>query len=526
MTTQWQRLAGDTGQFAVQISFAADPDDGQGIDPEIGLSWGSFQIWAQGRNLCAHMAEGERVDSVHWYVLPLIEWFAQHWNPLFHEERLPAKSQQASAWASLRETRFPPPAIEMNDDRASKWERDWQAWWNRHALRSSSEGGLFPDIVFRRYRDSVELSWGRAGSQGMPVDFEFAESGPGIARLPPRSVAEPLHAVLSDSIEYLCSLSADCERFEALRRTLRALPRTDQRQRRLMWLAGLGVDEPTVRRGWRRAKRWLSERPEATSSLLRDSERLPLVINGSCHATLMFGCVSPNVQRTDVLALADVMIDLHSNTQRENRLDSIRTFIPIDELNAPYWSQGYELADEFHEQLDGEFVSDNHVDVDGIVEKLDIQFKEVSLSDETIRGVAIAGTQHAPGVVWNSNSVFNEHQHGRRFTLAHEMCHLLFDWEAGRSLAIASGPWAPSGIERRANAFAAMLLMPATIVNAAISRLNVPLETLEGVSNVAHRMEMSFRATLWHLRNLGFIDETCRDRLLEEIDSTHQQDVN
>ena len=116
-------------------------------------------------------------------------------------------------------------ASEMDDDRASKWERDWQAWWNRHALRSASEGGLFPDVVFRRYRDSVELSWGRAASEGMPVDFEFAESGPGIARLPPRNVAEPLHAVLSDSIEYLCSLSADCERFEALRRTLRALPR-------------------------------------------------------------------------------------------------------------------------------------------------------------------------------------------------------------------------------------------------------------------------------------------------------------
>ena len=360
----------------------------------------------------------------------------------------------------------------------------------------------------------------------MPVDFEFAESGPGVARLPPCDVAEPLHTVLSDASEYLCSLAADCERLEALRRALRALPRNNQRQRRLMWLAGLGVDEPTVRKGWSRARRWLSERPEAMSYLLRDSERLPLVINGSCHATLMFGCVAPDVHRTDVLTLADVMIELHLDAQGENHFDSIRRFIPIGELNAPSWFQGYELAEEFHEHFDGEFVSGIHVDVDGIIEKLDILFKEVSLSDETIRGVAIAGTQHAPGIVWNSNSAFNEHPRGRRFTLAHELCHLLFDWEAGRGLAIASGPWAPSEIERRANAFAAMLLMPTTIVQAAVSRLNVPLETLEGVSNVARRMETSFRATLWHLRNLGFIDETCRDRLLEEVDSRHQQDVN
>lgn len=222
MTTQWQRLAGDTSRFAVQISFADDPDEGQGIDPEVGLSWGSFQIWAQGRNLCAHTTQGERVDSVHWYILPLIEWFAQNWNPLFHEEPRLARSKQASAWESLRETRFAPAAIEMDDDRASKWERDWQAWWNRHALRSASEGGLFPDVVFRRYRDSVEVSWGSTRSHGMPADFEFTESSPGAARLRPCDVVEPLHTVLSDASEY--ALATDCERLEALRRTLRTLP--------------------------------------------------------------------------------------------------------------------------------------------------------------------------------------------------------------------------------------------------------------------------------------------------------------
>ena len=376
---------------------------------------------------------------------------------------------------------------------------------------------------------AIEIRWRyRGGAHGAKEcrRILFAESGPAIVRLRPRDVAEPLHAVLSDASEYLCSLSTDCERFETLRRSLRALSRNDQRQRRLMWLAGLGVDETTVRQGWRRAKRWLSERPDATSSLLRDSERLPLLIDGSCHATLMFGCVSPRVQRRDVLTLADIMIELHAAPQGENRLDSMRQFIPIDELNAPSWFQGYELADDLHDRFDGEFVSDAHVDVDRIIEILDIQFKEVSLSDETIRGVAIAGTRHAPAIAWNSNNVFNEHPRGRRFTLAHELCHLLFDWEAGRGLAIASGPWAPSGIERRANAFAAMLLMPTTNVHAAVSALNIPLESLDGVSNVARRMETSFRATLWHLRNLGFIDDTCRDRLLEESGSSHQQDVN
>jgi len=39
-------------------------------------------------------------------------------------------------------------------------------------------------------------------------------------------------------------------------------------------------------------------------------------------------------------------------------------------------------------------------------------------------------------------------------------CHILFDREYGTKWALASGPWAPRDLERRANAFAAMLLMP------------------------------------------------------------------
>lgn len=45
-------------------------------------------------------------------------------------------------------------------------------------------------------------------------------------------------------------------------------------------------------------------------------------------------------------------------------------------------------------------------------------------------------------------------------TLAHELCHLLVDRSKAAPLMIASTPWAPAEIERRANAFAAELLLP------------------------------------------------------------------
>ena len=78
MATRWERLEGDPGVFATRMAFAPDPDGGRYIDPETGLSWGSFQIWVEGRNLCSHLEEGERIDSAHWYLLPLLERVTRH----------------------------------------------------------------------------------------------------------------------------------------------------------------------------------------------------------------------------------------------------------------------------------------------------------------------------------------------------------------------------------------------------------------------------------------------------------------
>ena len=216
MSTRWERLAGDTGEFALKLAFARDPDDGRGAEPEVSLSWGSFQLWVEGRNLCAHNEGGERSESVHWYLLPLMEWFVSHWNPLLHEERPPASNEGDTAWASLRATRFPPHAIEENDEATSSRESAWQTWWERHAIRSASDGGLFPDVVLRRLRDRVEVSWGQTRAEGMPEHFDFAESDRGFGRLRPEAVAVPLHDVLAGASEYLLSLAPESDRLKTL----------------------------------------------------------------------------------------------------------------------------------------------------------------------------------------------------------------------------------------------------------------------------------------------------------------------
>ena len=514
MTLQWERLAGNTGRFAIRMAFAADPDDGEGIDGATGLSWGCFQLWVEGRNLCAHMEQGERVDSVHWYLLPLLEWFAENWNPLLHEERLPVKNRGSTAWRSLEDTKVPPPALWVDEERAFEWSRVWQDWWQRHCLRSCREGGLFPEVVFRRHRDTVEVSWGPVRNAGTPHHFHFMECSTGVARLQPREVAEPLHDMLTAACEHLLSLDGKSVRFRALKDALHRLTRKDQRQRRLGWLAALGQDEKSVRKGWHKAKRWLADGLDDQADLLADSERSPLVIDGSCQAALMFGCVDPDIRREDALSLADAIARQYTSAPLPESLISMRRSTPVDEINGPPWLQGYELAEDFHKQFDGEFVTDRPVDIEQILAILNVEVVELSLSAKDIRGVAIASTRHRPSIAWNATHIFNARPWGQRFTLAHELCHLLFDWEIGRGLAIASGPWAPFGIEQRANSFAAMLLMPTEAVSRIVSDLDETLETPSGVDAVARRLGTGYQSTLWHLDHLGFIDETTKERLL------------
>ena len=227
-----------------------------------------------------------------------------------------------------------------------------------------------------------------------------------------------------------------------------------------MWLAGLGVDEDSVRQGWNRFKRRIAAfSREQQNVLLATSGDSPLVIEGSCHAALMFGTMAPNVTRPDVMVLAETLLRLSSpNGDVEAMASRCRTE-PISGSDGPPWQQGYALAEELQSDLDG-CVDGERVDVEAILERLGVEVDEANLSDGSIRGVAIAGPRHRSGILWNRNNHFNADSRGRRFTLAHELCHLLFDRTDGQRLAVASGPWAPPSLEQRANAFAAMLLMP------------------------------------------------------------------
>jgi Zn-dependent peptidase ImmA (M78 family) len=516
MSVLRRKLAGDTARFAIDLAFESDPDRGAQSSPEMSASWGSFQVWVDGRNLCDHLEAGERLESVHWYLLPVLEWLAGSWDPLLHEERLPARNAATSAWTSLRETQFPPPSID-HESASLRWEESWFSWWQRHAFQSCREGGLFPDIVIRRWRDCVEISWGSAPIAGTPEGFHFLQPE-GVSRQDPRLVAASLFDVLRDAVDYLGQQCPDSGRVRHLSRQVARIRQRNSADKRLMWMAGLGVDIESVRRGWKQVRRWVEgavRRPET----LRDFfavDTNDLVIFGSCRATLMFGAVSPDIRRNDALELARAMAGLWTGSASEVTPTDLVSAVPTDSDPRRAWEQGYELARSLLKKLASHTATRNWTDVEGLTRSVGVKLGDLELEDSNIRGVSLVGERSRPGIFVNCRSPFNRTEQGRRFTIAHELCHILHDRPSGRRLAIASGPWAPRDVERRANAFAAMLLMPEEAVRAAVSGSPFQIDSVEGVSHVATRMRTGFRATLAHLRNLGYFDEATEQRLSDE----------
>lgn len=91
------------------------------------------------------------------------------------------------------------------------------------------------------------------------------------------------------------------------------------------------------------------------------------------------------------------------------------------------------------------------------VTDLGITLTRVALQDSALRAVTLLHDDARAVIAINSTYEGGTTDHVVRFTLAHELAHLVYDRLQTATLAIASGPWAPRRIEQRANGFAAGL---------------------------------------------------------------------
>ena len=509
MPRQRELMLGRRDEFAVKVAFLPDPDEGRASSAEHSVSWGSLEIWLNGHNVCSHVECGEPVESVHWYLLPILQWLASNWDFILHEERLPAKNAGRDAWLSMLRTADSPPAL--SEDAAEQWESQWHSWWARHCILACREGGLLPNLFIRRWRDSIEFSWGHRPIAGAPEQFRF-DATHGSTRRDPTEVADVLFGILDGASSHLQNEMPQSPIIRGLVENVAGLEATDNR-RRLGLLSGYRSNNVDAMDRW---SELLSVFPKDLPGDVNDAifrtYAAALVIRGSCQAALMFGSLSPCIAAADAQLLAGKLVHYYDPSGESTTLHQLVRNEPVERNYEEAWTQGYRLADGLHEALGDRFATGPIVDIEAIYNHLGISVDEVDLQDASIRAVAIAGEHHKPAVLINRNYEYL-HAEPRRFTLGHELCHILHDRAYGAQLAMASGPWAPIDIEKRANAFAAMLLMPVELIEAVVRGMDVPLDSAPAIWQVANALRTSFSATLEHLCNLGFVDELTRESL-------------
>lgn len=488
---------GDKARFEIAMRWTADLEPRERGPTHGGWSTGELRLTVSHHILTRYQAAGGSSDSVTWYLLPIFEWIADNWVSLLHEEHFAWRENSAAPAATavflaLRRLIDTDDVLPNGESYAAA-----QAWWSRHSLRAADSSALYPDIVFRRLRDEIEVSWTARQPTHSPDGFRF-ELMPGIATLPVPEVAGPLWEALSWVAPAAAELPLDDEDRQSIVRL----------EKRISRLRGLTTSALEAGYLPEQLFRTLSDIRQKIH--LRDNsrrlKRAP-ALEVLDAAVLMFGGVNPSIGRQDMNTLLGLL------SSRTGGKDSAELLALVDDaVAAPAgvpFQEGYDLADQLLEEclLPGDV---SYVDVRALLAGWGVKVFERLLKTNTIRGVAIAGAGYGPTILINKTSDYNANEVGKRFTLAHELFHILYDRSLARRVSHVSGPWAPPGVEKRANAFAAMFLMPRTLLARSFAD---GVFDEKSVTAAANDMQVGISALVEHLYNTSMINEIARDRL-------------
>ena len=491
---------GDRSVFGLEVRLESGAVRGGAPERSVN-SWGEWRLWVANVNFCALQLDTKNglaeVQEVRWFLAPLFRWIVANWMSLLHEKRLPpggrfGDSRPRSARAAY---------LAMLESTGDDLDRFlcWQEWAERHTLRAASEGGILPDVFFQRMEDEIEISWGQRVQPGADAARFIVEDG--IAHAPVNVVAQTLH----DAVDWFAAqrqVRASEWGTELTSRwtETRSLPA----ETALSWYLDSSPTPKSLTKTFKNAIQGLAKLPELSDQLW---------LGNLAPEVALFGDLAPEISPEAATNLLAEYFNAKSNEGMSQLLaNSICTDEPAWSTPSP-WHNGYSRALDVLDELDPNPKAPM-TNVEAILAVLGVTVKNVRLGDEGPRGVAFAGKDLRPTILVNEDDLKNRPR-GRRFTLAHELCHILFDQNRARSLAHSSTPWASPSVEQRANAFAAMLLMPPSRASRPPQRTSLD-DLKQGINRMADRIQVSRIALKRHLSNMNEIGPQELDYLLGE----------
>ena len=501
---------GKPAEFCVRIGWFEDPDPVAERPSDHGWSMGQLEIIVDGESLTAcDTDEGPR-QYVQWYLGPFLHWLAENWIELLHEEHFTWQGAELGPAARSCEKGVES-WLDAEDDQdnevADESYGKLEAWCQRHCISSAAEGGLFPEIYLRRFMDDgIEVSWTGRSPLFAPSGFSFqADEGRFYCGI--SAVAEAFWGVLQWVVHHPPALE-----YESFKDDWESLCQKVEK------ISKAPVEEFVKARFAQgvlgRVREAFAEKGrEIMDGLQFEPESRPYLVAGD-PAVAMFGGIEPDLSQGDICLLRDTILKQENKSDTEEMQRIFTDFSKTNPLKGKPYNDGYELAKKFIEWLaEKELLkTDDYVDVEALCDRLGIDILKEKFDTDKIRGVALAGERHHSTIILNDSNTFSESANARRFTMAHELCHIVFDRNRARSVSHVSGPWAMPEIEQRANAFAAYFLVPYHLL--ADSGIDYSSMTLKEFEGLARRFRVSRSHLAEHMRNLDFIDYDMRDSIL------------
>lgn len=342
-------------------------------------------------------------------------------------------------------------------------------WWARHAVRSVD--AELPNLFFERQGDVLVVSW---DSSPTPTKFYEIPAGEEAVKV---DVAMPaLRSMLEDRLKLAQEGTIDSDTSELILGNTATAGYSAVRRY-----------NPDVTDKWLVRSGFLEG--DAEDFAATGTSRHPVV-------GLLRSSQGSSLKAADYESLLMLLRPSTGESYAKLR-EYAKGLVTTINSHVP-WESGYRLARSVRERLG--LAPTAPIDMDHLVQEMGVTIADVSFDDKAILGACVGAPGYAPLVVLNMNCEDAKGISGRRVTLAHELCHLLFDRAGLRSLARFEGGGADSDrlIEMRANAFAIELL--------------VPMETLtdesdgvvsdEQLRQLAEERKVSSHALRWHVRNM------------------------
>jgi Zn-dependent peptidase ImmA (M78 family) len=352
----------------------------------------------------------------------LCGWFARNWDVIAYgkDSRPPQlRRRKVSACQAYGDARNSATAEQL---------AELQSWWDKHALRAADPE--LPNVFLERQADDIVISW---------------DETPSLTR----------SFMIPDGMEITSALFA----VPILRRLVGSRITNVEVEPEFRERV-IAVDPEVGFRALRSTfpgftSQWLTDHHftagDARDMALTGTSRHPVV-------GLLRSAQGSMISLPDIETILAMLQPNSGNRFQELRALAKGLDAKID-LFEP-WRSGYHLARLVRAELGQK--ETGYFDIEVAVQKMGVDVRDLSLTDPAILAACVGSLQYAPVIAINALSPDAAGKSGRRITLAHELCHLLFDRSRMRSFARFEGGAAQSDrmIEMRANAFAVELLAP------------------------------------------------------------------